>query len=203
MKASLTVPSSQQLADYLATRKHLPFTYSERSKTSLDIGELRLSTMGKKYDLDESRIYLGEGLKVFERAKKAIRQWQMFPAQWSRVYPDKQSIEAGRQVVILFRIFGCWLWVSNEIVYSIDEEKRFGFAYGTLRGHVEAGEELFLVEIDESGRVWYIIKAFSRPAYWYVRLGYPFARSRQKHFVKDSMQQMKAFANPGHHPIPK
>jgi uncharacterized protein (UPF0548 family) len=45
--------------------------------------------------------------------------------------------------------------------------------------------------MDKKGRVWYSIKAFSRPSYQIVRLVYPFARSRQKKFVRDSMQQMK------------
>jgi uncharacterized protein (UPF0548 family) len=34
------------------------------------------------------------------------------------------------------------------VVYVVDEPGRRGFAYGTLRGHAESGEELFLVRYD-------------------------------------------------------
>ncbi len=51
---------------------------------------------------------------------------------------------------------------------------RFGFAYGTLPGHVESGEERFLVEWDRGDdAVWYDILAFSRPNHVLTRLGYP------------------------------
>ena len=34
------------------------------------------------------------------------------------------------------------------VVYVVDEPDRRGFAYGTLPGHAESGEELFLVRYD-------------------------------------------------------
>ena len=36
--------------------------------------------------------------------------------------------------------------VPNRIVHVTDEPERFGFAYGSLEGHAEGGEELFLAE---------------------------------------------------------
>lgn len=57
--------------------------------------------------------------------------------------------------------------------------RRQGFAYGTLRGHPEAGEEAFLVELDTEDVVWLRIVAFSRPATWYARLGGSAARVAQ------------------------
>ena len=43
--------------------------------------------------------------------------------------------------------------------------RRFGFAYGTLPGHAESGEERFLIEWDQDeDGVWFDILAFSRPA---------------------------------------
>ena len=40
---------------------------------------------------------------------------------------------------------------AGRVVYLVDEDgpvPRFGFAYGTLPGHAESGEERFLVEWD-------------------------------------------------------
>lgn len=54
------------------------------------------------------------------------------------------------------------------VVYVIDEPTRRGFAYGTLAGHPESGEESFVVERTDDGSVWLEISSFSRPstAWW-------------------------------------
>ena len=70
------------------------------------------------------------------------------------------------------------------------EVERFGFAYGTLPGHAERGEERFSVEYHaENDSVWYDLFAFSRPGPL-ARLAYPFARSLQKRFARDSKAAM-------------
>jgi uncharacterized protein (UPF0548 family) len=68
----------------------------------------------------------------------------------------------------------------------------FGFAYGTLPGHAESGEERFLVEWDRAGGdVWYDLLAFSRPRHVLARLGYPLARRLQNRFAKESAAAMR------------
>ena len=44
-----------------------------------------------------------------------------------------------------------------------EEEDRWGFAYGTLPGHFEQGEEAFVVSRSTDGRVHFEVTAFSRP----------------------------------------
>ena len=57
--------------------------------------------------------------------------------------------------------------------------ERFGFAYGTLPGHAERGEERFSVVLNrDDGSVHYEVLAMSRPKHPLAWLGYPFARSR-------------------------
>ena len=49
------------------------------------------------------------------------------------------------------RAIGLWWLNACRIVYVVDESgpiSKFGFAYGTLPGHVESGEERFLIEWD-------------------------------------------------------
>ena len=89
----------------------------------------------------------------------------------------------------LARAGGLWWLNACRIVYVIDEPspvRRFGFAYGTLPGHVECGEERFCVEHLADDSVWYDIRAFSRPRFWMTRLGYPLARRLQKRFAAES-----------------
>jgi uncharacterized protein (UPF0548 family) len=65
--------------------------------------------------------------------------------------------------------------VPVRVVAVVAEPERRGFAYGTLPGHPEVGEEAFLAERDGEG-TWVRVRAFSRPGTWYSRLGGPVAR---------------------------
>ena len=76
-------------------------------------------------------------------------------------------------------------------MYVNDDAHHFGFAYGTLPNHVESGEELFQITMDEQGDVYYTLTAFSRPRFWAVRLTYPLSRYFQKKFIRDSLQKVK------------
>ena len=60
-----------------------------------------------------------------------------------------------------------------------------GFAYGTLPGHAETGEERFAVRYDPgSGSVYSEVVAFSRHATWWSRLGSPAASFVQRVVTK-------------------
>lgn len=74
------------------------------------------------------------------------------------------------------------LWppaVPVRVVYVVDEPLRKGFAYGTLPGHPETGEESFIVEYRDDDSVWLTIRAFSRPSSWIFWVGYPIVRLMQ------------------------
>ena len=51
-----------------------------------------------------------------------------------------------------------------------------GFAYGTLPGHPERGEERFTLSLAPSGEVVFEIAAFSKPGRWFTRVGAPLGR---------------------------
>ncbi|HEV2779007.1 MAG TPA: DUF1990 domain-containing protein [Actinophytocola sp.] len=74
-----------------------------------------------------------------------------------------------------------WLAVRApcRVVYVVDEPRRRGFAYGTLPGHPESGEELFLLERHDDGSVTFTITAFSRPASALAKLAGPLGRRIQ------------------------
>ena len=67
------------------------------------------------------------------------------------------------------------------MVYVVDEPDRRGFAYGTLPGHAESGEEQFVVRYDPAtDEVHAEVVAFSRHATWWSRLGSPVASVAQR-----------------------
>ena len=70
------------------------------------------------------------------------------------------------------------------VVYVINEKKRKGFAYGTLAGHPESGEESFVVELADDGSVWLEIRSFSRPSRWFWWAGYPGLRFAQFFYTR-------------------
>lgn len=78
------------------------------------------------------------------------------------------------------------LWparIPARVVYVIDEPDRKGFAYGTLPGHPERGEEAFVVERRADDSVWLVIRAFSRPSNAFFWAAYPALRLMQAVFT--------------------
>lgn len=78
------------------------------------------------------------------------------------------------------------------IVYLLDEPDRFGFAYGTLPGHPELGEESFMVD-RQGDETFFRIVAFSRPAEWLTRLGAPISRRVRRHFTRSCLQTLATY----------
>ena len=185
MKISFKFPKEDTLKAWLAKRKTDQYSYPEQKAT--------LQTrFPKGYNHDRNTCELGVGDQAFEAAREAINQWVMFPKPWTHIYPNKPFVQ-DTEVVVLFRLFGLWWFNSSRIIYTIQEPNRYGFAYGTLTQHVEKGEELFLVERDETGKVTYRLEAFSQPHAWYVKLFKPLARFHQKRFGRESKAAMQAF----------
>lgn len=79
------------------------------------------------------------------------------------------------------------------VIYVVDEPNRKGFAYGTLPGHPESGEEAFIVEQTDDGSVWLTIRAFSRPSSWHWWVVYPALRLAQAVFTR---RYFRALAGP-------
>jgi uncharacterized protein (UPF0548 family) len=132
---------------------------------------------------------LGKGQATFEKAKEAIKNWKAYALGWTKIHPNIQP-EQGKTFCVEVNHFGFYSLSSLRIVYIVDEPKRFAFAIGTLPGHVEKGEERFMVEWLEDDSVHYDLLAFSKPQHPLVYLGYPVARQLQKRFAKDSKKAM-------------
>lgn len=183
---SLAEPSPIRVKEFLAGQRTLDFSYPETGQSEGG------SPAG--YDLDHNRVRLGEGEGDYAAACEALRGWRMFPGPWTRIEPARAPLENGTVVAMLARIYGLWWLNACRIVYLVNEPgppRRFGFAYGTLPGHVECGEERFVVELHADGGVWYDLRAFSRPRYWLVRLAKPLARGLQRRFVAESQAAMQ------------
>ncbi len=187
MLFSLLKPTAERCLIFLEKNRDSPFSY-------LEIG---FSKDGSPdgYDVDFNEIRLGEGPAVFEKAKIALQNWRQFPADWCFIGPEKPPIAVEQVVTMSAKVLGTWWTNVARIVYLVENERQFGFAYGTLAAHVERGEELFLVDWRADDSVWYSVRAFSRPKILPTKINYPFARELQKRFVRDSRLAMFAEAN--------
>jgi len=184
-------PSDQQIQIFLTAQRVLPFNYAAVGATQ------RQPPAG--YAVDHNRVQVGVGQTTFEAAKAAIRRWQMFDLGWVQLCWPIAPLVLGTTVGVLANAFGGWTLNACRIVYLVDEMgeedglavERFGFAYGTLPGHLARGEERFMVEWrQDNDTVWYDILAFSQPNHWLARLGYPIVRQFQKRFARDSKRAM-------------
>ena len=183
---SLRKPSSETILRFLAAQAELGFTYSAVGATG--------GNPPVGYMVDRTRIQLGNGERVFEAAKAALRRWDQFRLGWLEAGPAETPIQTGAVVAILARAIGLWWLNACRIISVVDQSgpiSRFGFAYGTLPDHAGTGEERFLIEWDRADdSVWYDILAFSRPNHVLIRFGYPLVRRAQRRFGRESSAAM-------------
>jgi uncharacterized protein (UPF0548 family) len=120
---------------------------------------------------------VGSGRARYEDAAAAVMRWGMQRGAGLKVTASTDVAEVG--TLLLVRIGP--LHVPCRVVYVLDEPDRRGFAYGTLPGHPESGEELFAVRFDPAtDAVHAEITAFSRPRTWWSRLAFPAASIAQR-----------------------
>lgn len=185
----LKPPDDQRLEHFLSEQKKLDFSYSFVGATHPE-----KSFLPKGFTKDHNRIQLGMGETTFNKAVQAIKNWKAYALGWTKIYPNEQP-EKDKTFCVEVSHFGFHSLSSLRIVYVVDEPKRFAFAIGTLPGHVEKGEERFMVAWLPDDTVHYDLLAFSRPQHPLVFLGYPVARLLQKRFARDSKKAMLGISN--------
>lgn len=129
--------------------------------------------------LDRSRV-IGRGCQSFERAADALMGWEVQRGAGLAVCATSARAAEGETVTVRLGLGRLVISASCVVVYTVQEPRRRGFAYGTLAGHPECGEELFLVEHCEDDIVRLTIRAFFRPALWWSRALSPATRILQR-----------------------
>lgn len=147
-------------------------TYGEvgRTRQELPTGYAHLSRQAR----------IGQGQQQFDGASSALFTWQLQQRAGVRVLASAPDVAVGAVAVLLLGVGPLALRAPVRVVYLIDEPRRKGFAYGTLPGHPERGEEAFVVELAPDETVHCRITAFSRPATWLAKLSGPLAVLTQR-----------------------
>ncbi len=115
----------------------------------------------------------------FETAADFVLGFGMQRGAGLEVHAESAYAREGEQATVVVVCGPVRLRAPTRVVYVVEEPDRRGFAYGTLPGHPECGEEAFLVERDADS-TWVEVRAFSRPGRWFTRLGGPAARLLQR-----------------------
>ena len=110
------------------------------------------------------------------------------------MYPADAPVATGTDVILTVRAALLHALAPCRVAYVIDEPDRFGFAYGTLPGHPERGEEAFIVERDATDAATFSIVVFSRPAALAARVGRPVARRIQRRVTQAYLDALHSFA---------
>jgi uncharacterized protein (UPF0548 family) len=139
---------------------------------------------------------LGIGRPLFEQAAEQLLTWDLHRRSGLTVRPGQERAAPGVDVVTGFGLGRLRLRIPCRVVYVVDEPVCQGFAYGTLPGHPEVGEERFTVELNEAGEVVLTVTAFSRPATWWSRLGARVSRRVQARVTRRYLDALMPPADP-------
>ena len=183
----LRIPSADRLNELWTQARNASFSYDEVGATSADA-----SPAG--YHDDRHSVSLGAGSDCFGRAVAALKGWQVHTRSGIRIFPEGQDLAPDVTVLSVVRAGPLATVAPCRVIYVVDEADRFGFAYGTLPGHPEKGEESFIVEKSADGAVRFILRAFSRPNDLLTRLGGPIARQVQQRATTAYLEAMKELA---------
>ena len=154
----------------LAALEELPLTYPE-------VGATASGGLPAGYDHQHVVRQIGSGPQRFERAADAVMHWGMQRGAGLRVRASSEVVEL--DAVVLMRMG--FLPAPCRVVYVVDEPDMRGFAYGTLPGHPESGEERFVVRRDPAtSAVFAEVSSFSRPATWWSKAGGPLVSVAQR-----------------------
>jgi uncharacterized protein (UPF0548 family) len=149
-----------------------PFTYAE-------VGATRARQLPAGYLPGEFTEVVGTGRETFERVAAAILDWVPQRSVGLRVRATGPAGEVGTVVVLTAGLPRFGYDIPCRVVWASTTGDERGYAYGTLPGHPESGEECFTVRITASGDVVVSIRVFSRLATPAARLVPPVARFAQ------------------------
>lgn len=136
---------------------------------------------------------VGAGSAQFSALAEGIRHWQVHRQSGLRV--DAGGAAADGVDVVLGAMTGpVAILVPCRVVTVLDAPRRKGFAYGTLRGHPESGEEAFIAELGEDDAVTFRVCGFSQPGTVATAVAAPVLRVMTRHALARYLRAAKDVA---------
>jgi uncharacterized protein (UPF0548 family) len=137
------------------------------------VGAARSGDVPEGFHGASHRAVVGHGRADFERAAAAVFDWRAQRGAGLRVHASGPATQPGTVVVLTAGLRRLGYDIPCRVVWARTDGDERGFAYGTLPGHPESGEECFLVRLTPEGEVVYEVRVFFRLASPAARLGGP------------------------------
>jgi uncharacterized protein (UPF0548 family) len=163
--------SPEQLRKVAAARSGSRLTYEAQGATLT--GDLPAGFRHERHEID-----LASRSDAFSVARRGLQEWRAH-RQAGLLLEPADSPAAGASVAIAAPVGPFTVVAPCRIVAVVDEQDRYGFAYGTLPGHPEMGEEAFIIERGATGATFKLV-AFSRPGQMIARIAGPYNRTVQR-----------------------
>lgn len=145
------------------------------------------ANVAQKYHWLYGQYRIGHGECDFSAACKYINTFGMQEDLGMEFIDRPHSATVDSVLLMDFSLGPLRFYIPTRIVYVLDDQERTqpqtgtinpalryiargGFAYGTLTGHPESGEELFSVELREDDSVWAVVLSFSRSGRWFTAI---------------------------------
>jgi uncharacterized protein (UPF0548 family) len=159
--------------------------------TYFEVGATAGTLPAGYHHLRVSRV-IGSGSDAFIAAASALLSWQVHLHAGLRVTASAPTASSGVVVLLGLGAGPLRIGAACRVVYTITESRRQGFAYGTLPGHPESGEEAFVVERRSDDSVAFTITVFALPATTAARAAGPVGRLIQRHITSRYLGALEA-----------
>ncbi|MGW1376436.1 DUF1990 family protein [Streptomyces sp. NPDC002446] len=160
-----------------------------------EVGGTRRTPLPSGYHHLREELPIGRGREVLAAAGEAITTFRLHRAAGTGIRADAERAAPGVAVEVSLGIGPLRLRAPCRVVWTVADEDRVGFAYGSCEGHPECGEEAFVAELRADGSVWFTVTAFSRPARAFTRLAGPLVPVFQRQYVRHLGRTLRRLAN--------
>jgi uncharacterized protein (UPF0548 family) len=185
LRLSVRRPTAEQIEAFRREQSQLGFTYD-------DVGATRTGATPAGFHIDHWSAPLGLGDAAFARAKDGLRGWVAHRGAGVVITPANAPLTEDQTVALLVRGGPAFMLFACRVVWTVDTADEFGFAYGTLPGHPESGEESFVIRRDGDA-VRFDVDAIARPLHPLAKLGGPVARWMQVQTSRRYLKAMQAY----------
>jgi uncharacterized protein (UPF0548 family) len=145
-----------------------------------EVGQSLVDPLPSGYHHIAEQRVVGHGRAEYERAARELFRWAVHRRAGLRIITSTEQVVEGALITSILGIGRFGVHAPCIVVAVVDELDRVGWAYGTLPGHPECGEEAFLLTLLPSGEVLFEVRAFSRAGVWWSKVVGPAGRAVQR-----------------------
>ena len=139
---------------------------------------------------------VGQGEDAYRKVGYALMHWEIHRKAGFQVSAQHSAVRPDERVGLVMPFLGV-LGVTAicKTVAVVAEGDTTGFAYGTLPGHPQEGEESFLLSHRPDDSVVLTIRAVSKPASALIKLAGPLAHAKQAGAAKKFLAAAAFYAS--------